>query len=118
MEASAENPDMLTKILERLEAIDAKAQSERQAIRDELRANRHLMTDFWMADTVQSMSKAKDNTDTVANANENVIKEIEEEEVDTEGVEQESNDKVNSFSSSYAILSLKSVISCHPFITR
>ncbi len=33
------------------------AQSERSAIRDDLRSMRHLMTDFWMADAIQSMSK-------------------------------------------------------------
>ncbi len=63
MDASVGDSPKMSDVMDELTA----AKNERSAIRNELKAMRHQMADFWMADTVQSMSagggkvaKAKD----------------------------------------------------------
>ncbi len=52
MDASIGHSPNMSDVMDQLKA----AKSERSAIQNELRAMRHQMTDFWMADTVQRMS--------------------------------------------------------------
>ncbi len=56
MDASVGDSPKMSDIMYELTA----AKSERSAIRNELRAMRHQMADFWMADTIQSMSAASE----------------------------------------------------------